>query len=98
MTERFKTIVWLCIGYGFLVLGVLGLFLPFLQGILFILIGLAILSRYSVWARNLKRWLARRYPRVGEAMQKAEVRFRAWDMQRRVRARTKREVPRAGAD
>jgi uncharacterized membrane protein YbaN (DUF454 family) len=48
-------------GIAFLILGVIGLFLPVLQGILFILIGLAILfprNRYveQVLTRARSRW------------------------------------------
>jgi len=49
------------VGIAFLILGVIGLFLPVLQGILFILIGLAVLfprnryvEQFIAWARN--RW------------------------------------------
>ena len=48
-----KHIVMLVLGYGFLVLGVLGLFLPFLQGFLFLLVGLLILARHAPWAERL---------------------------------------------
>ena len=49
-------------GWTFIVLGILGLFLPFLQGILFLLVGLIILSNHYAFA---KRWLDKlkhRYP------------------------------------
>lgn len=46
-------------GWGFVILGVAGLFLPFLQGILFLVIGLIVLSRQSPWAaRQLERFRA----------------------------------------
>lgn len=40
-------------GWTLLVLGVAGLFLPFLQGILFIASGLALLSAEYHWARRI---------------------------------------------
>lgn len=50
-------------GGAFLVLGVIGLFLPFLQGILFLIIGLTLLSTESEHARRclgwLKKWVRR---------------------------------------
>ncbi|MFN3477522.1 MAG: PGPGW domain-containing protein [Candidatus Methylomirabilales bacterium] len=46
----------LILGWGLIVLGIVGLFLPLLQGIAFIVAGLALLSRDSPWAR---RWLER---------------------------------------
>lgn len=48
----------------FLLVGIAGLFLPFLQGILFILVGLAILSPQYLWARRTLEWAKRRFPRV----------------------------------
>jgi uncharacterized membrane protein YbaN (DUF454 family) len=61
-------IIRLAAGWTLLLLGVIGLFLPVLQGILFIASGLALLSTESQWARRLlerlKSW--RRRGRVGE--------------------------------
>jgi uncharacterized protein len=39
-----KRILVLIVGWGFILLGIVGLFLPILQGVLFILIGLIIVS------------------------------------------------------
>jgi uncharacterized membrane protein YbaN (DUF454 family) len=64
MERQVKRVVALVIGWALIALGVVGLFLPFLQGILFILLGLYVLSRESQTAR---RWLDRgrkRYPKV----------------------------------
>ena len=50
---------WLILGLGWasLVLGIAGLFVPTLQGILFILIGPVLLSRESIWIRRrLEGW------------------------------------------
>ncbi len=56
--------VRIVVGFGLLGFGVIGLFLPVLQGVLMILGGLAILSRDVPWARRitdrLSRWLRRR--------------------------------------
>ncbi len=49
-------------GIAFLILGVVGLFLPFLQGILFLVIGLTLLSQESERARALSEWLRERLP------------------------------------
>lgn len=67
---RFLT---LGVGYGFLGLGVLGLFLPILQGVLFLAIGLIILSRHAAWAERLILRLKSRYPRAGHVFTRAEV-------------------------
>jgi hypothetical protein len=50
---------WILIG-----IGILGLFLPFLQGILLILLGLWVLSLESRWARRMLVRVRRRYPRI----------------------------------
>jgi uncharacterized membrane protein YbaN (DUF454 family) len=57
-------------GWGFIVLGIAGLFLPILQGILFLLVGLTILSVEHHWAR---RWIAKileRFPRAESGLKK----------------------------
>ena len=76
--EKFKHSVMLVIGWFFLGLGVLGLFLPFLQGVVFIMIGLAILSTRS---EQVKRWLSRleaRYPHHHERVMIWRGKFRKW--------------------
>jgi uncharacterized membrane protein YbaN (DUF454 family) len=65
-------IVMLVIGYCFLFLGVLGLFLPFLQGILFLIVGLLILARYAAWAQKVLDWLKERHPKIADMIVHAE--------------------------
>ncbi len=55
-------------GWSFIVLGILGLFLPILQGILFLLVGLALLSVNHDWARRWFIKLGDRYPRGREKL------------------------------
>jgi uncharacterized membrane protein YbaN (DUF454 family) len=61
-------VIRLTLGWTLLVLGIIGLFLPVLQGVLFILSGLALLSTHSQWARRIleriREW--RRSRRSGE--------------------------------
>jgi uncharacterized membrane protein YbaN (DUF454 family) len=64
--EKLKKIGILLIGWTFLFLGILGLFLPILQGILFITIGLAILSSRSKKIQGLLKHLEERYPQHHE--------------------------------
>jgi len=54
----------LAIGYTFVVLGILGLFLPFLQGILFLVIGGMILSKESPAFQKLKEKFKANYPKL----------------------------------
>lgn len=65
-------------GYTFLVFGVLGLFLPFLQGILFILIGLLILAKHAAWAHNLLQRFRDQHPRAAELIERAETTMAGW--------------------
>ena len=58
-------------GWVFLVLGVAGLFLPVLQGVLFLLVGVYLLSRESSRARWLRQRFRRRYPALGRHMDEA---------------------------
>ena len=57
VTEETRRRIWrlvrLTTGWALLALGVVGLFLPFLQGFLLIASGLAILSTESRWAKDL---------------------------------------------
>lgn len=59
-------------GWGFLALGIPGLVLPILQGWLFIIIGLALLSREYHWARRLLERARQRFPRLAEKVEQAE--------------------------
>jgi uncharacterized membrane protein YbaN (DUF454 family) len=70
MERQIKRIVVLVIGWTLIAVGVVGLFLPFLQGILFILLGLYVLSRESKTAR---RWLEHgreRHPKLDAKLRK----------------------------
>lgn len=58
-----KRILKLTLGWLFIILGVLGLFLPLLQGFLFLAIGLAVLSTESTRAKKILIWLKRKYPK-----------------------------------
>lgn len=73
-----KVIVLQITGYAFLVLGVLGLFLPFLQGILFLLIGLLILAKNAPWAQRLLERIRERYPKAGALIETAETTMMGW--------------------
>lgn len=59
--STFVRAVRVAAGVLFLVLGILGFFLPVLQGILFSVIGLTLLSTESERARSLLDWMHRRF-------------------------------------
>jgi uncharacterized membrane protein YbaN (DUF454 family) len=67
-----RKLVLLVLGWGFVVLGILGLFLPILQGILFLAVGIIILAQVSPRARLLRQRLRRRYPRAAGVFDMAE--------------------------
>ena len=74
MTLAFKRKLLMAGGWLFLILGVLGLFLPFLQGILFLLVGLILLAKSQPRFRLLKMRLKKRYPKYAAAFEAAEER------------------------
>jgi uncharacterized membrane protein YbaN (DUF454 family) len=69
---RLKRWSLLALGWGFILAGIAGLFLPVLQGILCLLIGLFILSSEYVWAHKLLAKLKARFPRIAAQFDKAK--------------------------
>ena len=78
MQARVKKFLVLLLGWGFLVLGVIGLFLPVLQGVLFLIVGLLILSSEYVWAHKLLQRIRRRFPEVASRWDKAADKAHRW--------------------
>ena len=76
--NRFKKIGILIIGWFFIGLGILGLFLPILQGILFIVIGLAILSSRSEVVKRFLKHLEERHPHLHELVEIWREKIRHW--------------------
>jgi uncharacterized membrane protein YbaN (DUF454 family) len=87
MNSPIKRVVILIAGWSFILLGVVGLFVPILQGALFILGGLIMLSSEYVWAHDLLTRLRERFPKIGrmadEAAAKAAARVRRFSRQRK---------------
>jgi uncharacterized membrane protein YbaN (DUF454 family) len=75
---RLKVILWQALGYTFLSLGVLGMFLPILQGFLFLFVGLIILARHAPWAERLLHYLRQQSPRLDRGIAKAEAKTHEW--------------------
>lgn len=48
-------------GFALVAFGIAGLFLPIIQGIALIVIGLALLAREFHWARRLLDWVRQRW-------------------------------------
>ncbi len=78
MQKLVKRLVVLVIGWGFILLGIAGLFLPVLQGILFLLIGLLILSTEYVWAHRLLQRLRQRFPGLASKVNEAQMGAEQW--------------------
>jgi uncharacterized membrane protein YbaN (DUF454 family) len=74
MRATVKRMLLLALGWGFILLGIAGLFLPVLQGVLFLLIGLVILSCEYCWAHRLLERLQRHFPRLHKVMHHARAR------------------------
>ncbi len=68
----------LVLGWILIVLGIAGLFLPFLQGILLLVAGLWVLSRESEWLRRRLDRVRGSHPRMAEVEEKAKARLHAW--------------------
>ena len=76
MERQIKRVVVLVVGWMLIAFGIVGLFLPVLQGVLFILLGLYVLSRESETAH---RWLQRgrkRYPHLDERLREGGLWWR----------------------
>ncbi|MGH9556042.1 MAG: PGPGW domain-containing protein [Terriglobales bacterium] len=78
MSTPLKRVLVLMVGWSFVLLGIAGLFLPILQGVLFTLIGLFILSSEYVWAHHLLERLRARFPRLSAAAHQAKERAQQW--------------------
>ncbi len=78
MVVNAKSYLILSLGWFFVVLGILGIFLPILQGILFLMIGMFLLSRESDWAKAELEALKIRYPKLAAKYDEAEAAADRW--------------------
>ena len=76
MKRDVKHYLLLALGWIFIFLGILGLFLPILQGILFLAIGLIILSRRSPRVRLFNKKIGQRYPKYRAIQDEASARVK----------------------
>ena len=76
--NRIKKIGILIIGWFFIGLGIIGLFLPILQGILFIMIGLAILSSRSKLVKRFLKHIEERHPHFHARVEIWREKFSHW--------------------
>jgi len=87
---KLARIKWLIIGGAFVLLGIVGLFLPILQGILFIVIGIMCLARGSATVRAQIPNFKKRFPRIGSKLTFIEGKARAWREKRRAKKEAKK--------
>ena len=77
-----KKVLLIILGWFFILLGIIGLFLPFLEGILFIVIGLIILSKQSKTAKSIVNHFKEKHPRpfqlVSAIRRRLSNRFHRW--------------------
>jgi uncharacterized protein len=79
--SRLKRIAIYVAGWGFILLGIAGLFLPILQGILFILVGLFLLSSVSPWAERMLHRIRARFPRISKQLELAKDKAKSFQSQ-----------------
>ena len=76
MKKGAKYYLLLALGWIFIFLGILGLFLPILQGILFLAIGFIVLSRRSPRVRLFNQKMGQRYPKYRAIQDDATARVK----------------------
>ncbi|HKS73921.1 MAG TPA: PGPGW domain-containing protein [Terriglobales bacterium] len=78
MRAKAKKLIRLFLGWGFILLGVIGLFLPILQGVLFLIVGLVILSSEYAWAHDLLQKIRIRFPKASSRLDEATAKAHQW--------------------
>ena len=82
MKKTIKRIFALVLGWALVIFGVIGLFVPILQGILFILLGLWVLSRESLWAQRSLHNLRLKFPTMDRRLSELQGKFRRFGWHR----------------
>jgi uncharacterized membrane protein YbaN (DUF454 family) len=73
MNRKVKKVLILIVGIIFIILGLFGLVLPFLQGILFLIIGFILVSFYFPKVRLLMKKHVERHPHLSPTINKIEA-------------------------
>jgi len=73
-----RRVAVIVMGWAFILVGIVGLFLPILQGVLFIFLGLVILSSEYVWAHHLLAKLRQRFPKISHIADEAAHKAKAF--------------------
>ena len=77
MRSKAKKTARLFVGWGFILVGIVGLFLP-LPGLLSVIVGLLILSLEYVWANHLLQEIRARFPGLSSRLDEAAIRACKW--------------------
>lgn len=75
---KVKKVVRRLLGWGFILAGTVGLFVPLMQGVLFLFVGLLILSSEYVWADHLLQKIRARFPRLSLRFEEATAGAHKW--------------------
>jgi len=73
--RRIRSGVVISLGVFFLLLGVIGGFLPVIQGWIFVLIGLALLAEELPWVRRHVERLKAKFPKQSKQLERLITRF-----------------------
>lgn len=76
MKKTINRILVLVLGWALVILGVIGLFVPILQGVLFLLLGLWLLSHESKWAHRCLLKLRMRFPAADRKLKEFQRKFK----------------------
>lgn len=78
MKAKIKRYIIIGLGWFFIILGIAGLFLPVVQGVLFLLLGLYLLSLEYHWARKILSVLTRRFPYLQKVLEQVKNKQKEW--------------------
>lgn len=70
--KGWKRVVILSAGWGCIAIGIIGGFIPILQGWVFNVAGLLILSTEYEWAHRVLEWARNKFPRFAASMDKVK--------------------------
>lgn len=83
--HRTKQLIRMSLGWFFIVFGVLGLFLPFLQGILFLAVGVALLADHIPFFMKIKKRIYHKFPKLEKLVHREHARLRLMRLRRRLK-------------
>lgn len=75
MYSRMFRLLRIGVGSLLVLFGLIGLFLPVLQGVFFLVLGGLLLSRDIPFMRRFWKWLKTRYPAIGRAAERVRKKF-----------------------